>query len=94
MNAFVYRNGRWPGGIGELEDALDRALGSSGEVTGSGTGPAGGNIDLFIEDDALSDGQVLQLIRNALADDEVPESIWVVIDGRRYPMACAGRRVG
>jgi hypothetical protein len=83
MNAYLYWNGRCPCGIDELEDTLDRALGSRGAVTGSGTGQAGGNIDLCIEDDAMSEGQVLLLIREALADYELPGSMRIVVDDRR-----------
>jgi hypothetical protein len=87
MIVLLYWDGRCSRAIDVLEDALDRALGEKGEVTGSGTGQAGGNVDLFIKDDAMSDGQVLLLIREALADDELPGSTWVVIDGRRHRFA-------
>ncbi len=85
MDVYIYLIEPCPCGIDELEDALAQALGDIGEVTGSGTGGAGSNIDVFIEDDALSDGQVLDLLREAIADYGIPGSTRVVIDGRPYP---------
>jgi hypothetical protein len=87
MHAFIYTFGRLPCGMDELEDALDTALGGRGEVTGAGTGPAGCNIDVFIEDGAMSEEQVLLLIRRALADHGLPGMTKVVIDGREHTLA-------
>jgi hypothetical protein len=87
MDAFIYTIERLPCGIDELEDALDLALGGRGEVTGTGTGPAGCNIDVFIKDGAMSEEQALLLIRRALADYELPDTTRVVIDGRERTLA-------
>jgi hypothetical protein len=87
MDVYINLIEPCPCGIDELEDALDRALGNRGEVTGAGTGQTGSNIDVFIEDDALSDRQILHLLREALVDYGLPGSTSVVIDGRRYPLA-------
>jgi hypothetical protein len=87
MGAFIYMIDRLSCGMDELEDALDSALGDKGEVTGSGTGRAGSNIDLFIRDDAMSQEQALLLIRRALADYGLPGTTRVAIDGREYPLA-------
>ena len=87
MDAFLSRTERLPCGLDELEDALDSALGDRGEVTGSGTGRTGSNIDVFIRDDALSEEQDLRLIRRALADYGLPDTTRVVIDGRGHSLA-------
>lgn len=87
MDAFIYTFERLPCGIDELEDALDTAFGGRGEVTGTGTGPAGCNFDLSIEDGAMSEVQALLLIRRVLADHGLPGMTRVVIDGREHTLA-------
>jgi hypothetical protein len=87
MDAFIYIVGGLPRRIDELEDALDSALGDRGEVTGSGTGQAGSNIDVLIKDGAMSGEQALLLIRQALAEFALPGTTRVVIDGTEYPLA-------
>ena len=87
MDIFLYMTGRLPCGIDELEDALDSALGDQGEVTGTGTGQAGSNIDIFIEEGGLSKEQALLLIRQALADYGLSSATKIVIDGSEHPLA-------
>ena len=87
MDAFIYAFVRLPCGIDAMEHALDTALGGRGEVTGTGTGPAGCNIDVFIKDGAMSEEQALLLIRRALADHGLPGMTRVVIDGREHTLA-------
>jgi hypothetical protein len=87
MDAFIYTAERLPCAIDELEDALDSALGGRGEVTGSGTGRAGSDIDVFIEDSAMSEEQALLLIRQALADYGLPGITRVVIEGREHTLS-------
>jgi hypothetical protein len=87
MDAFISTFEQLPCGIGELEDALDKAFGGRGEVTGTGTGPAGCNSDVFIEDGAMSEEQALLLIRRVLADHGPPGMTRVVIDGGEHTLA-------
>lgn len=87
MDIFIYMTGGLPCGLDELEDALDSALGDRGEVTGTGTGQAGSNIDVFIEEGELTAEQALLLIRRTLADCEVPASTKIVIDGSEHSLA-------
>jgi hypothetical protein len=87
MDIFIYVTGRLSCGIDELEDALDSALGDRGEVTGTGTGQAGSNIDIFIEEGGLSEEQALLLIRRALADYDLPGAIKIVIDGSEHSLS-------
>jgi hypothetical protein len=63
------------------------STGGRGEVTGTGAGPAGCNIDVFIKDDAMSGEQALLLIRQALADRGLPGMTRAVIDGREHTLA-------
>ena len=55
MNAYIYFKGATGVSLDEIEEALDRAFMDRGEVTGSGLGPAGSNIDLEIFDDMPAD---------------------------------------
>ena len=86
-NPFIYTFEPLPCGIDELEDTLDSALGDRGEFTGTGTGRAGCNIDVFITDGAMSEEQALLLIRRALADHGLPGMTRVVIDGKEHTLA-------
>jgi hypothetical protein len=87
MDAFIYFVDRLPCGLDEIEDALNSALGDKGEVTGVGTGQTGSNLDVFVKDDAMSEKQALLLIRQTLADYELPGTTRVVIDGSEHPFA-------
>ncbi|WP_406697217.1 hypothetical protein V5E97_00125 [Singulisphaera sp. Ch08] len=80
-------NGKLPCGLDELEDAIDSALGDRGEVTGTGTGQVGSNIDVFIEEGDLSKAQALQLIRRILVDYGLPAATKIVVDGCEHSLA-------
>jgi hypothetical protein len=60
--------------------------GDRGVVTGSGTGQAGSNIDVFIEVGGLFEDQALLLIRRALAEYDVPRATKIVIDGNEHSL--------
>jgi hypothetical protein len=65
-------------GLGGLEDDLDEFLGSAGEVTGSGAGAAGWNVDLEL--DAGVDAPVwLDQLFAFLRAWGLPEDTYVVI---------------
>ncbi|MDE7225004.1 MAG: hypothetical protein K2O34_14655 [Acetatifactor sp.] len=58
MYLYVYFKSFPEGGsLDELEDDLEKLLGENGEVTGSGVGASGGNIDieLFGKENILQD---------------------------------------
>ena len=67
-----------------VEDAIDEALGSDGDVTGAGTGENGSNLDLFVEDDALADDKVVGLIQDALRPFTIPDNSEIVIGTKEY----------
>jgi hypothetical protein len=73
MHAFIYFCCPLPVGLDELEDALEAALGQLGEVTGSGTGLAGSNLDVRFEDDKLTKQAAEQLLRAAVEKCGVAE---------------------
>ncbi|GLO63608.1 hypothetical protein MACH09_41160 [Vibrio sp. MACH09] len=50
MDVFIYFSERLSVGIDVIEDTLDEALDGIGEVTGTGTGEKGSNIDVEVED--------------------------------------------
>ena len=86
MDAFIYFSEELPCGLDELEDALDAALRTHGEVCGSGTGAVGSNIDLFIQEVIWSKEEAVRLIRQALAEFLIPSKSTVMIDGTRFSL--------
>ena len=84
MDVFLYFYEPLPCGLDEIEDWLDQALGVSGEVTGSGVGENGSNIDLLISDEHLAPSQVVQLVRQALLPLGLPESSRIVVARQKF----------
>lgn len=87
MDAFIYINGRLPCGLDEIEDALDDALGDHGEVSGTGTGEVGSNIDVTIEDDEMEPAAALAILRSALSRFSLPQSTTIVIGEDRFGLS-------
>jgi hypothetical protein len=87
MDVFLYFTERLPCGLDELEDALDAALSNVGEVSGTGTGESGSNIDITIEDEDITKGQVAALIRSALSKYSLPSSSQMVIDDEEFSVS-------
>jgi hypothetical protein len=86
MTVYVYIFGRLPCGKDEIEDALESVLGDRGGVTGSGSGPAGSNFDMLINDESMTGSQVLTLARQGFADFNLPVGTIVDLDGARFPL--------
>lgn len=86
MDVFIYFYERLPCGLDEVEDTLERALGDFGEVTGSGTGEKGSNLDLLISDSGPPLNQVLNLIQDALRPLHLPDSSRIVIESKKYAL--------
>ena len=84
MDVFVYFYEPLPCGVDEIEDALDKALRDAGEVTGSGVGAKGSNVDIFISDESLPVARVVDLVRQALLPIHLPESSRIVVGGRKF----------
>jgi hypothetical protein len=84
MDAFIYFSRPTDYGLDQIEDALDVALSGVGEVTGSGTGKEGSNIDIYIENGTLDKMAVLALLRTALQRFGMPESTKVTIDDEKF----------
>jgi len=66
MDLFVYTFEPLRHGLDDLEQAIDEALQGRGEVTGTGTGGKGSNIDVEITDQNMTPAHALSLIRSAL----------------------------
>lgn len=85
MDAFIYFKEPTGYGLDELEDCLVDALGDTGEVTGTGTGETGANLDIeFFEE--IGESRALDILREALVTFKLPASTEVVIDGRRHKL--------
>ncbi|MCA8992550.1 MAG: hypothetical protein KDA69_18890 [Planctomycetaceae bacterium] len=84
MDVFIYFKERLPVGLDVLEDALDAALGENGEVTGSGTGQVGSNLDLYVDDNDMSVDEVVEMIRRALGVYGIPKSSTIVIGENNF----------
>ena len=87
MDAFIYIKGRLPCGLDEIEDALDDALDGQGEVSGTGTGEVGSNIDVTIDDEEVEAAAVVALLRSALSRFSLPESTTSVIGNDRFSLS-------
>lgn len=66
MELCIYIRGVAGVAIGDLEDALDETLVGVGEVTGSGTGMGGSNIDIEVAEESLPKRDLVAKIREAL----------------------------
>jgi hypothetical protein len=86
VDVFIYFNERLPVGLDELEDALDAALGDIGEVTGTGVGESGSNLDLFLNDIDMTDDEIVGLIKRTLSAYKIPKSSEIVIGEKRFSL--------
>lgn len=85
MNLFIYFYDRLPCGLDEIEDELADALREFGEVTGAGTGVSGSNIDVEI-DNKIAEAEALKIVREALADLNLPSSTVIKINGKEHSL--------
>jgi hypothetical protein len=83
MTVFIYFDSPLNFPIGDLEDDLDAALDGHGEVTGSGTGVGGGNIDIEIRDSRMTNDIVASLVEKTLRAFGTDLPIILEIDGDR-----------
>ena len=65
----------------EVEDALDRALGSDGQVVGAESGSSGSNLDLEISGDPE---RALTRVTAVLKELGMPADTYLVMHGRRH----------
>jgi len=86
MDVFLYFHERLSCGLDEIEDRVSDALGERGEVTGSGAGVSGSNIDVEITDDDVAEDEARKIIREAVAELNLPASSVVAINGRKLPL--------
>lgn len=78
MDVFIYFEPEENVNIGDLEDEIDKILGDKGEVTGSGMGISGGNIDV-----ELFDKNILEDFLKELRELDFPQDAYYIIDGVR-----------
>ena len=86
MEAFIYYNGETGIAVDELEDELDDVLSNfGGEVTGTGRGEMGGNIDLEFEDESKL-FEVIGAIKEALVRFAFPPGTRIVIGSETHSL--------
>lgn len=83
MDIFIYFQPNSELALDEVEDEIEEALGDDGEVTGTGTGETGSNIDVEILGDG-DEAKYLELIRTALRRLNAPESTVIQTESGRY----------
>ena len=83
MDVFIYFVGSLNCSLGDIEDALDAALHDMGEVTGTGTGEYGSNIDIYINNMTIGEQHIIDILRSTLKLFDVPTGATVTIDGRK-----------
>lgn len=83
MEMFIY----FPPQLGiprdEIEDLLEEHLGQNGEVTGSGAGQTGSNLDLEIFGNAHDH---VERIKGLLRQAGVPAGTVIVVEDQQYPV--------
>ncbi|HSZ55714.1 MAG TPA: hypothetical protein VK797_08645 [Tepidisphaeraceae bacterium] len=84
MNIFIYVRERIPYALDEIEDALGASLEGIGDVTGSGTGVAGSNFDIEIEDESVDPATAIARIREGLRPFDLPPSSVAVVNGTEF----------
>jgi hypothetical protein len=84
MDVFIYWYGAAPTSRDELEDTIDAILGDKGEVTGSGEGDTGGNIDIEFYQDADSEPLMSEIVRS-IAGDLPRNAFYIADDEERRP---------
>ena len=73
-------------GLDELEDIFDKAFDRIGEVTGSGSGKDGSNIDIQLYKNSLDHGLILEKIRETLNSINCHKNVEITIC-HRYNIA-------
>lgn len=76
MDIYIYFSLENEVDIDEMEDKIDEILGNKGEVTGSGMGIMGGNIDIEIYDTTIIDILLEELTKLGL-----PYDTYLITDG-------------
>lgn len=84
MQIFIYYYSQLGVARADIEAELEQLLQGRGEVTGSGGGLAGGNIDLEIETDKPD--QVVAEICQLLRTLDFPRNTILDVDGRRVKL--------
>lgn len=85
MDVFVYASPGFGRPLDEVEEAIESFLEQSGEVTGSGAGAQGANIDIEIYD-VVDPRTLLEGLRTFLASLSVPINTEIVLEGESFPV--------
>lgn len=82
MEIFIYFFSKLSTSLDVIEDALDELLDGAGEVTGTGMGESGSNIDIEIfEGDPVD---YIESIREVLKGLQVPDDMVIEVDDEKY----------
>lgn len=83
MEIYIYFIPNQETEIDELEDEIEELLDEKGEVTGSGIGSMGANIDIEIYDDEMNRFSINEFLIG-LRKLNFPDGTYYVCDGERH----------
>ena len=78
MDIFIYFKLNRDIDIDDLEESIEEILGDEGEVTGSGMGISGGNLDIELWDETI-----LEDFLKKLRELEFPQDTYYVINDKK-----------
>ncbi|KHL91218.1 hypothetical protein QW71_35935 [Paenibacillus sp. IHB B 3415] len=82
MDVFVYFKSKQSYSRDEIEEAIEEILETRGEVTGSGSGTNGSNLDIEIYDE--SDDEAVEQVKKVLRQMKVTNDTTIVVKGVRF----------
>ncbi|MGI5289110.1 hypothetical protein ACQEVF_38005 [Nonomuraea polychroma] len=87
MEVFIYWLGDAWTSRADIEDAIEEVLGDQGEVTGTGAGDTGGNVDIEIFDDADTERLMSEIVQ-AISDGLPKNAYYVFADDEERHLLC------
>jgi hypothetical protein len=84
MDIFIYFSSKLTMSIDIIEEALDKLLNGNGEVTGTGTGESGSNVDIEIFESDVDEMEYIRFIKTTLQQLQVPQDTIIKFEDKIY----------